>query len=420
MSERRGVRSGLGRFWERARTEPGLARNLVVIAVLIALGSAVGGYFLAHQRFNPPWENKYSVYATFEQAPAVSPGNGQEVRIAGVNVGDIRSTSVSDDGKAVLELRIERTHTVYKNATVVLRPKSPLNEMYVELNPGGPPAGKLAEGGTLPAANSRRPIQVDEVFAHLDKNTRNALTTLLSESDVALAHAKHGLPKGLGELNGVLGDLRPVVTQLNQRRDSLSELITSLSQISNAVGRDDQRLARLAGSLQQTLGTVAKRGQPLDESLAQLPDLSQRLRDATTEVSGLADQLDPTLDNVRNASDELPKSLTRFRESVGQLDGFLDDARPVLVKARPVVANLRPAVSDLNYALGDLSPITQRLDPVTSGLLPYLNDLGAYVYNSNSAFSLTDANRGILRGQVNITPQSVPLPSLSGAPTPGR
>lgn len=418
MSERRGVRSGLGRFWERARTEPGLARNLLVIAVLVALGSAVGGYFLAHQRFNPPWENKYTVYATFNEAPAISPGNGQEVRIAGVDVGDIREASVSDDGKALLKLRIDRKHAVYRNASVVLRPKSPLNEMYVELDPGGPPAEKLAEGDRLPAANSRRPIQVDEVLAHLDENTRNALTTLLSESDVALAHAKDGLPKGIGELNGVLGDLRPVVTQLHERRASLSELITSLSQLSAAVGRDDQRLARLASSLQRTLGTVANRGEPLDDALAQLPGLSQRLRAATTEISGLAGQLDPTLDNVRAASDELPKSLSRFRDSVGELDGFLDDARPVLAKARPVVADLRPAVSDLNHALGDLSPITQRLDPVTSGLLPYLNDLGAYVYNSNSALSMTDANRGILRGQVNITPQSIPLPSLGGAPTP--
>lgn len=407
-------RSGFSRFWERARTEPGLARNLVVIVVLVALGSLVGGYFLSHQRYNPPWENKYSVYATFAEVPAISPGNGQEVRIAGVEVGDIRSASVAENGRAVLELRIDRHQAVYRNAAVVLRPKSPLNEMYIELDPGGPPGERLSDGDRLPIANTRPPVQVDQVLAHLDTNTRHALTTLLSESDVALAHAETGLPKGLGELNGVLGDLRPVVTQLHQRRDTLAQLITSLSRISEAVGRDDQRLARLAGSLERTLGTVAHRGESLDASLAQLPDLSRQLRAATTQVSGLAGELDPALDSIRGASDELPRSLSRFRESVGELDGFLDDARPVLAKARPVVADLRPAVSDLNYALGDLSPIAQRLDPVTSGLLPYLNDLGAYVYNSNSAFSLTDANRGILRGQVNITPQSAPLSSLGG------
>lgn len=418
MSERRGVRSGFSRFWERARNEPGLTRNLVVIAVLIALGSAVGGYFLSHQRFNPPWENKYSVYATFEEASAVSPGNGQEVRIAGVNVGDIRSASVSQDGEAVLEMRIDHNHAVYDNATAVLRPKSPLNEMYIELDPGTPSGEKLSDGDRLPIANSQRPIQVDEVFAHLDKNTRAALTSLLSESDVALANAPESLPSGLGELNGVLGDLRPVVTQLSERRGTLAELVTALSRISDAVGRDDQRLARLANSLQRTLGTVAERGRPLDESLAQLPDLSRQLRSATSEVSGLAEELDPALDSVKAASDELPQSLSRFRESVDELDGFLDDARPVLAKARPVVADLRPAVSDLNHALGDLSPITQRLDPVTSGLLPYLNDLGAYVNNTNSVLSMRDANRGILRGQVNVSPQSLPLPSLGGAPTP--
>lgn len=407
------ARSRTTRFWERARSEPGLARNLVVIAVLFALGSGVGGYFLSHQRFNPPWEDKYTLYATFEAAPAISPGNGQEVRIAGVEVGDIRSASVSDDGEAVLELRIENQHRVHDNARAVLRPKSPLNEMYIELNPGGPPGKEVTDGATLPVANTERPIQVDELLGHLDDNTRAALTTLLSESDSALANAPAELPRGLREADLLLTDLRPVMGQLETRRRTMARLVTAFARISTAAGRDDERLSRLAGSLQRTLGTVAGGRENLDAALARLPELSTQLKAATDGVSELATQLDPTMDSVRGSAGQLTGALSRVDKSVGTLDGTLDAMRPVLAKAGPVVSDLRPAVGDLNRALGDLRPITRRLEPLTSGLLPYLTDLQAFVYNTNSAMSLKDANRGILRGQVNITPQSVTLQSVS-------
>jgi phospholipid/cholesterol/gamma-HCH transport system substrate-binding protein len=412
VSASQGKRGRLKRFWDRARTTPGLGRNLVVMAVLFAIGTTFAGYFLSHERFNPPWENKRSIYATFQESPAISPGNGQEVRIAGVEVGDIRSASVTGDGKALVEMRIDNNYPVYDNARVVLRPKSPLNEMYIELNPGGPPAHKLPENGRLPVTNSQRPIQFDELFGKFDSDTRAALTGLLSESDVALAHAPQDLPKGLREGSRVLGDLQPVTAELGKRRENLARLVTALSQISHATGRDDARLSRLAGSLHSTLGTVAGGDRSLDAALAQLPALSDKLRSATGEVGALSGQLDPTLDDVKQASGVLPGALGRFNKSVGALDRTVDFARPVLAKARPVVADLRPAIRDLNTSAGNLEPVTERLDPVTSGLLPYLTDLQGFVYNTNSAVSLTDANRGILRGQVNVTPESLPLKAL--------
>jgi len=404
-----GTATTLATFWQRARSEPGLGRNLLVIAALMVIGSLFAAYFLAHERFNPPWEDKYTVFATFKAAPGVSPGNGQEVRIAGVSVGDIRSAEVSTDGTAILKLRVDRAYPVYDNAKVVLRPKSPLNDMYVELNPGGPPGKRISDGGVLPLANSVTPVQVDEVLGHLDANAQAAITSLLAESDAALANAPSDLPDGLKASQAVLADLRPVMTLLDARRQKLATLVTALSEISSAIGSNDERITRLATSLQKTLGTVAERSGSLDASLAQLPAFTAELNRASQSVSSLVGQLDPTLKDIRSASDELPPALSRFNDSVNQLDSFVRAARPVLAHAKPVLADLRPAVSNLNRVAGDLRPITSDLSPLTAGLLPYLDDLSAFVYNTNSVASLRDANRGILRGQFAISPESVPL-----------
>jgi len=112
---------------------------------------------------------------------------------------------------------------------------------------------------------------------------------------------------------------------------------------------------------------------------------------------------------VRAASEELPGALSRFDDSVGELHTFIDKAGPVLRDARPVLTDLRPAVSDLREIAGDLRPITRQFEPLTAGVLPYLNDLSAFVYNTNSVASLRDANRGILRGLFAVSPESVPL-----------
>ena len=404
-------------LWARTRSEPGLFRNVAIMAALVVLGTAVGGYILSQQRFNPPWQADLIFDATFEATPAISPGNGQEVRIAGVAVGDIREASVSDDGNAVLTLAVSEDYPVYDNARVVLRPKSPLNEMYVEIDPGGPPGVPLEDGDVLPVGRSTAPVQIDAVTGHLDDNARYALTSLLSESDTALANASSTLPDGLRGADAVLTDLQPVVAELDTRRERIASLVTALSRISSALGRDDERISRLADSLQTTLTTVAGQSGPLEDALGQLPDLNTQLRAATLGVTELAGELDPALVEIREASDVLPDALSRTDDSVEQLDTTLDVLTPVLSSARPVVGDLRPVVSDLDAALDDLVPVSERLEPVTAGLVPYLTDLQAFVYNTNSVVSLRDANRGILRGLLQASPTSLPLP-LQGLATP--
>lgn len=403
------MRRAMATFWERALSEPGLGRNLVAIGALVALGSVFAGYFLAHERFNPPWEDKYTVYALFDESGAVSPGNGQEVRIAGVPVGDIRAAEVTEDGKARLELRIDSAHELHADARALLRPKSPLNDMYVELSPGTESAKELGDGDTIPVQQTVSPVQVDEVLAHLDGNTQAALTSLLAESDAALVNAPRVLPAGLGETRRVLHDLAPVMARLETRRENLARLVHALADVSAAAGSDDQRLQRLAGSLSSTLSTVAGRRTALDDTLAQLPALSGELRRTSSSVARLATQLDPTLENVRRASDDLPGALARFGDSIDELDRFVEDADPVVDRAGPVVRDLRAAAPGVRRVAGDLRPISRDAQPMTALLVPRLDDLAAFVYNTNSVASLRDANRGILRGLFAISPDSIPL-----------
>ncbi|MBA0126771.1 MCE family protein [Haloechinothrix sp. YIM 98757] len=387
---------------ERVRTVPGLLRNVVVLTVFFAVGLISTGYLFANYGVNVPWsDDSFEFAAEFEHAPGVNPSSPQEVRIAGVPVGEIESAEPQDGDKARLVMSIESDHTVYTNARLILRSKSPLNVMYVALDPGGPPGDPLPENGTIPVSQTERPIHLYETLKKLDERARDATTSLINQADAALVSAPEQLPDGLRAADETMASFRPVLEELQTRRETISNLVTSLARVSAAVGEDDERLARLVASLQESLGVLANRDKELDATLAELPGLTQDVRHAMTSASALTEQLDPTLSALHGVSDELPDTLRGLTETVGSAGTVVDEAAPVVDKAKPVVADLKPLARDVNATLGDLAPVTGHLPDATERIVPWLDHLAAFVYQTSSAFSIHDDNGGF--GRANFT-----------------
>jgi phospholipid/cholesterol/gamma-HCH transport system substrate-binding protein len=76
-----------------------------------------------------------------------------------------------------------------------------------------------------------------------------------------------------------------------------------------------------------------------------------------------------------------------------------------------VVDDLRPIVDRANSSFRQLVPVSRNLNPDTAMITSYLNDIQAFFFNTNGAFSLSDANGGFIRGHV-----AVPLPDAGVLP----
>lgn len=391
----------LQRVWERMRNVPGLGRDVAAVAVLVAVALASTGYIYSQYGWRLPWDDPALVAAEFDDVPGVRPESRQEVRIAGVPVGKIESVEPQPDGNVRVMMSLERGHTVYSNARAVLRTKTPINVMYIALDPGGAPGEPLPQGGTIPVSQTERLVEPWELLNNLDARAQHAVTSLINQADAALASAPQHLPSGLRATQATMATYRPVLEQLQTRRQNIAQLVTSLSQISAAVGQDDKRLARLTSSLQQTLAVLGNRDEQLAATLAQLPGFGMELRQAMSSTSTLTTQLNPVLDALHGSSEQLPSALARLTDTVDNAGKLVDRAIPVVAKAKPVVADLRPLAGDVNAALGDLAPVTGDLPSATKRIVPWMNDLAAFVYQTSSAFSLADRNGGL--GRANVT-----------------
>src|SRR4051812_26052547 len=125
----------------RRHVRPYLGHALALTGI-VALALAVTGYIAVHQRVRFPWEHERTILAEFSSAQAVTPGQGQTVNVAGVKVGEIGEVRL-EQGHAVVELKIDSNELgpVYRNAHLLLRPKTGLNDMSVALEPGTPEQG---------------------------------------------------------------------------------------------------------------------------------------------------------------------------------------------------------------------------------------------------------------------------------------
>ena len=152
-------------------------RDFLAIIAIAVIAILVGGYILSNQRFYAPaWvpligSDFVDYQAQMATAQAFTAGQGQTVMIAGVPVGEIGKVTLKD-GRALITMKMKRKYTpIYKDATVLSRPKTGLNDMTLELDPGNPTAGRAAGGRHHPDladAAERQPRRVPRRPRHRD------------------------------------------------------------------------------------------------------------------------------------------------------------------------------------------------------------------------------------------------------------
>jgi phospholipid/cholesterol/gamma-HCH transport system substrate-binding protein len=362
------------------------ARDFLAIAGLAIVALAIGGYIVQQQRLRIPIleEKPFELKAQFQTAQAVTPGQGQTVRVAGVRVGDIAKVDLAD-GVAVVTMDIDRKFLpVYRDATVLLRPKTGLQDVFLELDPGTRAAGEYKEGDTIPVANTAPDVNLDEILSALDGDTRAYLRMLL----VAGGEGLRGRGKDLGALLGSLGPINKDLALLNRevatRKENLANLIHNLGQFSGRLGQEDQSIAQVIDSSNSALSAIAAQDLNVSKATALLPGTLKTTRDTLAKVGSYATVLKPTLRDLRPFARRLKPVNDSLRNlALATTPSIRDQIRPFTRAARGPVRDLGPAAEQVSASLPRLTELT--------GELNKLGNMAAY--NPGGAEPATTSNR---------------------------
>jgi phospholipid/cholesterol/gamma-HCH transport system substrate-binding protein len=364
----------------RAALMRALRANAVAAGALVGivlLAAAVGGYILAHQRLNPPaWipvigESHFELRAELDTAQGILPGQGQAVNVSGVRVGDIASVDLVD-GKAVATLNIEeRFGRVYPNATLLLRPKTGLKDMVLELDPGSPSSGpRLKSGALVRSSSTQTDVNVADFLASLDGDTRDYLKLLVGGAGQALGDGGgRDLANAFRRLSPLSRDGAKASRLVAQRRAKLRRVISNFSDLTTTLGAHDRQVTRFVSASSAVFRRFANQNQNLASAIELLPPALASGNRAFAKLRRLGDTAATTLQELRPTARALGPTLKAsqpfFRETVAP---FRDQLRPFAREARPTAHALVPATRDFADSTNELTKLSGVLKALANEL----------------------------------------------------
>jgi phospholipid/cholesterol/gamma-HCH transport system substrate-binding protein len=383
------------------------AGNFSILFALMFIASGITGWILVQQRLRLPFQDAYIVKAEFAQTSGLLPGLGQPVNVAGVKVGTVADVELRN-GRALasLEIRPSDLKRVYANGHATMIPNSPVKDLVVEVDPGGPPAAPLPEGGIIPVAQTTTQIELDELWSSLDTDTRQYFSALvggLGRGTAGRAKDARAVFKSLGP---TAEQIQPLMQALAERRRELRRFIHNFGTVAKSAGSKDRELADLVVNANRTLSAMGGQEASLRESLAKLPGTLSATRASLRKTSAFADQLGPTLRALVPTARSLPAALRATRP-------LLDTAEPVVRRQlRPFVRESLPLVRSLSPTITNLDAVTPSLTETFKVLAYAVNTLAYnppgdnegylfwtawFMHNANSMLSTGDGNGALWR-----------------------
>jgi phospholipid/cholesterol/gamma-HCH transport system substrate-binding protein len=382
-------------------------RDFAAIIALLVVALIVSVIILDNQRLSLPagvpvlGRDYVEVEAELTTAQAVTPGQGQTVNIAGVEVGEISSVKL-ENGKAVVGLNIEREHaTIYRDASILLRPKTGLKDMVAELTPGTEEAGELVEGQRIPASQTLPDVNLDEILASLDADTRDYLRLLLGDGAEALKGNGRELAQTIRRFEPTARYAREANEQLALRRRNIKRVIHNFSLLMEELGSKDAQLAEFVDSSNAVFAALANQDANIRATLQELPSTLDESQKTLAKVDAMASVLGPTLEALRPGARALGPSLRETRPFLTTTTPIIrDQLRPFTRAALPMVKELRPALRDLAAATPDLTRSFRVLNALLNTLaynppgateegylfwLSWANHVGATVFSTQDA-----------------------------------
>jgi phospholipid/cholesterol/gamma-HCH transport system substrate-binding protein len=412
-------RSRIGHFraW-LGRQARGHRTDTIAIVVLAFAGIVMMlGIFTQQKASLPAWlpfvgEEFEHISAEFTTAQAVTPGQGQAVDVAGIQIGKVASVNL-EDGHAVVGMEIEPKYMtlIHPDAQFLLRPKTGLNDMVVEVEPGSG-KGQVEDGHVFGLNQTEPNVQLDQFLDSLDSDTRQYIQLLVA-----------GGAQGIGgrgkQLGNALRRFEPFVeytAKLNKalagRRTELAKVIHDFGELTTELGKHDAQIRNFVTASDKGLGNFANQQVALEEALEQFPATLKAAKSGLASSNEFSEVALPTLTKL------IPQAQASTPAFKATEKLFAQTAEPIKTGIRPFTKEIRPVLEHAAKGSEPLEKTVRGFGNALGGLNSFFNELAykpkgdaqSYLFylpwanhDLNSAFSLSDANGPVLRAVLQVS-----------------
>ncbi|MDQ8044471.1 MAG: MlaD family protein [Patulibacter sp.] len=360
---------------KRALQRYGIHFAAIVFVIVLGLGGA--GYILGNQRFYlPHWVpiigSDFDDYTVdFNSAKAVVPGQGQTVTIAGVTVGEIGDVKlVNGRGRVTIKIRSKYANRIHTDASASLRPRTPLEDMIVYLDPGTKTAPILKPGGNIPASRTMTPTEFDQILSTFDPDTRAYLAILLQQGSIGLDG------QGGSDLGKVLKGLEPATTYsariakaLKSRNAEAARAVTSLKTVADALGKNTDALGAFIRNSATTFQAVGDTQNDLSGVVKKSPEALESTRTLLKTTGDLSEKLGKATKILERPTEHLDAGLAQLTKFASAATPVLkNDLRPFAREVQAPLKKLQPAVQNLQDSSKNVATGTTTLRQLFDGL----------------------------------------------------
>jgi ABC-type transporter Mla subunit MlaD len=355
----------------------------------------------------------YQVRAIFDDASFAVPG--EDVRVAGANVGTIGSLDVTNQSglggansckqqngtcKAAVTMTIgTKGFTPFRqNAHCAIRPQSLIGEKYVDCDPGtsaAQPLNKIDSGpgaGTylLPVTHTTSPIDTDLVQNIYREPVRQQFSLILNELGTGLAARGSDLNAVIRRANPALKDTDTVLKILAHENHQLAQLATDSKTVLTPLAQVRHQIADFVIQANRTSVASAARAVDTARSFQLLPTFLRQARPLLADLGHLADQGTPLFRVLSTAGPDLAAQYEALAPFARETRASLIALGASAVKQKPALLATIP----LDKRLENLATATLPTARLLNQLLGSLDKTGGYQQLMKVIFNTVAATNG--------------------------
>ncbi|MET0135575.1 MAG: MCE family protein [Kibdelosporangium sp.] len=316
--------------------------KLAVFAVVTVASTGLLGLTIANVDLRPSVD--YS--ARFEDVTSLSVGD--DIRIAGVRVGQVETVELVDRRVARVEFTVDARRKLPSSVTATIKYRNMIGQRYISLARGTGPLNQiLAPGAEIPLERTKPALDLTVLF-----NGFKPLFQALNPADVNnLSHEIVQVLQGEGgTIESLLRHTASLTSTLAQKDQVIGEVINNLNGVLDTVNRNDQQLGNLISTLQQFVSGFAEDREPIGEAISSLDELAGAtaglladgrapLKESISALGQVASNLADNEELVDTALQNLPGKMATIGRTVSYgswLNAYLCEAQAS--PAQPVLS----------------------------------------------------------------------------------